>query len=85
VRQPAVPVRYKAVLLDCGYKLDLVVQGAIVVELKCVERLLPIHCAQVLTYLRLTGLKTGLLVNFNVAILKHGLRRLTLQRRTQPQ
>ena len=64
-------------LLDCGYRLDFVVADEIVVELKTVETLLPIHTAQVLTYLKLTGMRTGLLVNFNVSILKNGLRRLT--------
>jgi GxxExxY protein len=77
VRQVHLPLRYKGMLLDCGYRMDFVVADEIVVELKTVETLLPIHTAQVLTYLKLTGIRTGLLVNFNVSILKNGLRRLT--------
>ena len=77
-RQQAVPLQYKGTSLDCGYRLDLVVEDALVVEVKCVDRLLPIHEAQLLTYLRLTGLQTGLLVNFRASVLKHGLRRMTL-------
>jgi GxxExxY protein len=79
-RQRPVPLRYKAVVLDCGYKLDLVVQGSIIVELKAVERVLPIHHAQLLTHLKVTGIQTGLLINFNVAVLKQGLRRFTVRR-----
>jgi GxxExxY protein len=77
-RQRALPVAYKGALVDCGYRLDVVVCGSILVELKAVERLLPIHVAQVVTYLRLSGLPVGLLVTFNVRALKHGLRRLWL-------
>ena len=76
-RQREVPVWYKGLRLDCGYRLDLLVGRETVVEVKAVERLLPVHEAQVLTYLKLTGLPTALLVNFNVPILKAGLRRLT--------
>jgi GxxExxY protein len=76
-RQVSVPLSYKGLSLDCGYRLDLLVEPQILVELKAVERLLPIHDAQVLTYLRLTGLTTALLVNFNVPVLRLGLRRLT--------
>lgn len=74
-KQRPLPVEYKGVLLDCGYRLDLLVANTVVVELKTVEELLPIHEAQVLTYLRLGGWKIGLLVNFNVAVLKNGIRR----------
>jgi GxxExxY protein len=76
-RQRALPMMYKGVRLDCGYRLDLVVRGSILLELKVVERLLPIHEAQVITYLRLSRLPVGLLVNFNVTVLRNGLRRLT--------
>jgi GxxExxY protein len=76
-RQQAIAVEYKGLHLDCGYRLDLVVEGRILLELKTVERLLPIHEAQVVTYLRLARLPVGLLVNFNVIVLKSGLRRLT--------
>jgi GxxExxY protein len=76
-RQRALPIRYKGVHLDCGYRLDLVVRRHILLELKAVERLLPIHEAQVITYLRLSQLPVALLVNFNVTVLRNGLRRLT--------
>ena len=74
-RQRGIPVVYKEVKLECGYRLDLLVEGRIVVELKSVEGLAPIHEAIILTYLRLSGHKIGLLINFNVAILKDGVRR----------
>lgn len=77
-RQLALPVVYKSVRLDCGYRMDLVVADLVVLELKTVERLLPIHKAQVLTYLRLSGLRTGLLLNFNTPALKDGLQRVRL-------
>ena len=70
------PVRYKGVDLDCGYRVDLIVSGSVVVELKCVEHLAPIHGAQLLTYLRLSGCPAGLLLNFNVPLLKSGIRRV---------
>ena len=72
-----VPLSYKGLSLDCAYRMDLVVDAQILVELKVVERLLPVHESQALTYLRLTGLRTALLVNFNVPVLRLGLRRLT--------
>ena len=68
----------KGVKLNNQYRLDLVVQDMVVVELKTVDELVPIHDAQVLTYLKLTGLKVGLLVNFNVPVLKDGIKRLIL-------
>jgi len=75
-RQKPLPVRYKGVLLNCGYRLDLVVEGRIIVELKTVEQLLPIHDAQLLTYLKLSGFTLGLLINFNVPVLKNGIKRI---------
>ncbi len=69
-------VEYKGVKLDCGYRLDLVVADKVIVELKTVEQILPIHEAQLLTYLKLTGIKIGLLINFNVPVLKEGIKRL---------
>jgi GxxExxY protein len=75
-RQKPLPVNYKSVNLDCGYRLDLVVEGKIVLELKTVEHLLPIHEAQLLTYLKLSGLTLGLLINFNVPVLKDGIKRI---------
>jgi GxxExxY protein len=77
-RQVPLPVVYKRVKLDCGYRLDLVVENRIVIEVKAVERLLPIHEAQVLTYLRLGCYPIGLLMNFNGPTLKDGLRRLNM-------
>jgi len=77
-RQVRLPVVYKSVRLDCGYRLDIVVENCGVVELKSVERLMPIHEAQMLTYLKLSGMPTGLLLNFNTPVLKDGVRRLAL-------
>ena len=71
-------VEYKGRVIEAAYKLDLLVDRKLIVELKAVERLNPIHQAQMLTYLRVTGLKTGLLINFNVDVLKDGLRRVLL-------
>lgn len=76
VRQKALPVAYKGLMLDCGYRLDLLVAEAVVVEIKTVETLHPIHEAQILTYLRLGGWQVGLLINFNVPLLKQGIKRL---------
>ena len=78
LRQVALPVTYKSVRLDCGYRMDMVVQNEVVIELKTVERLHPIHDAQLLTYLRLSGIKKGLLLNFHAPVLKDGLRRMVL-------
>jgi GxxExxY protein len=77
-RERPLPIEYKGVGLSCGYRLDLVVDARILVELKAVDRLMPIHRAQVITYLRLAKLHTGLLINFNVPALRFGLRRLTV-------
>ena len=74
----ALPVVYKSVRLDCGYRLDIVVQNQVILELKTVERLLPIHEAQMLTYMKLSRICTGLLLNFNCAVLKDGIRRIML-------
>ena len=74
-RQKAVPVVYKQTKLECGYRLDLLIEGRVVVELKSVEGLGPIHEAIILTYLRMSGHKLGLLINFNVSALKDGVRR----------
>lgn len=75
-RQKDLPVVYHDKQIDCGYRLDLLVEGQVIVEVKAVDKLAPIHDAQVITYLRLSGMKVGLLVNFNVPLLKDGLRRL---------
>jgi GxxExxY protein len=75
-RQKPLPVRYKNVELDCGNRLDLVAEQKVIVELKTVESLLPIHEAQLLTYLKLSGLSLGLLINFNVPVLKSSIKRI---------
>jgi len=72
------PVAYKTVKLDCGFRIDLLVEGQLIVELKSVDALVPLHDAQLLTYLKLAGIKTGLLINFNVPLLKNGLKRIVL-------
>ena len=74
--QKPLPLEYKGIRLDCGYRIDLLVAGSVIVEIKSVEALAPIHEAQLLTYLKLTGIKVGFLINFNVVVLKNGLRRL---------
>ena len=75
-RQRPLPVVYQEVKLDCGYRLDLLVAEAVIVEVKAVDRLMPIHQAQLLSYLKLSGCKVGLLINFNVKVLKDGIRRV---------
>jgi GxxExxY protein len=77
-RQRLLPVAYKGVKFDCGYRLDLLVANAVVVEIKAIESIEPIHEAQLLTYLKLGGWKLGLLINFNVPVLKDGIRRRVL-------
>jgi len=77
-RQVPLPLLYKGLKLDCGYKIDLIVHDEVVLELKAVERLLPIHEAQLLTYLKLTGKRVGLLINFNVPLLTQGIVRRVL-------
>jgi GxxExxY protein len=76
-RQVALPVSYKGHRLDCGYRIDIIVESRLLLEIKSVERLLPLHEAQLLTYIRLANLPSGLLMNFNTAVLKDGLRRMT--------
>lgn len=73
--QVPMPVSYKSVQLDCGYRIDLLVEDQLLIELKSVERLLPIHDAQLLTYLKLSRVRTGLLINFNERRLVDGIRR----------
>lgn len=75
-RQKALPLRYKGMEFDEGFRLDLLVADSVVVELKCVEALLPVHDAQLISYLKLSGLRLGLLINFKVPVLKQGIRRL---------
>jgi GxxExxY protein len=77
-RQRPIPLTYGGEVIEVGFRADFVVENAILLELKSVERLEPIHTAQVLTYLKLTGLQLGPLINFNVTMLQHGIRRVVL-------
>ena len=76
--QHPLPVKYKEINIDCGYRLDFLIDDTLVIELKSVENLLPVHHAQLLTYMKLSDTKLGLLINFNVPVLKRGLKRLVL-------
>ena len=76
--QKELPIKYKKTDLDCGYLIDLLIDDTLIVELKSVEKLLPIHEAQLLTYMKLANISTGLLINFNVALLKDGIKRFVL-------
>jgi len=75
-RQKSMPVEYKGIEIDCGYRADIVVEDKLVLELKACEKILPVHKAQLLTYLKLASIKHGLLMNFNVSVLKDGITRL---------
>lgn len=77
-RQKVIPISYKGIMLDAGYRLDLVVEKQVIVEIKAVSELLPVHEAQLLSYLKQVGGGRGLLINFNVKLLKQGLRRLVV-------
>ena len=77
-RQKSLPIEYKGIKIDNGYRLDIVVENKVVIELKSVEILLPIHTAQLLTYLKLSHIKYGLLINFNVKSLKEGIKRYAM-------
>ena len=74
-RQQPTPVVYKEVKLDCGYRIDIIVENSIILELKVVDEFNPVHEAQILTYMKLSGKSVGLLMNFNVTMLKNGIRR----------
>lgn len=76
--QYPLPVEYKGIKLDCGYRIDLLVDNSLIVELKSVDNVLPIHQAQLLTYMKLSGIKIGLLMNFNVKYMKNGIKRMEL-------
>jgi len=76
--QHALPIQYKGLRLDCGYRIDVLVQDSLILELKSVDAILGIHQAQLLTYMKLAGIKTGLLINFNVQYLKSGIKRFVL-------
>jgi GxxExxY protein len=76
--QVEVPVEYKETKFDCGLRLDILIPGKLIVELKACEKLMPIHNAQLLTYMKLAEIKAGLLINFNIPLLKDGIKRLLL-------
>jgi GxxExxY protein len=84
-REKSLPLVYKDLKLDCGYRVDFLVGNRVIVELKAVEALAPVHDAIVLTYLRLSGCKIGLLVNFHTSILRDGIKRLVLNYNSQEQ
>jgi GxxExxY protein len=75
IRQAEIPVAYKGAPLDCGFRADLIADSRVILELKAVDQLMPIHEAQLINYLKITHLQIGLLINFNVPVLKNGLRR----------
>jgi GxxExxY protein len=75
-RQVVLPVVYKGIKLDAGYRLDLVVEDSVIVELKAIEQIHPVHAAQLLSYLRMSGSRLGLLINFNVKLLRDGIKRV---------
>jgi len=81
-RQKPLPITYKGINLDCGYRLDIVVQGMLVLEVKACDRIEPIHQAQLLTYLKLSGLGLGLLLNFNVPVMRDGIVRVANELKT---
>jgi GxxExxY protein len=76
--QKEIPLAYKGLALESGFRADLIVENKVLIELKSIDQLLPVHTAQVLTYLKLSNLRTGLLINFNVPLLKNGIKRLSL-------
>ncbi|MFZ1527616.1 MAG: GxxExxY protein [Ferruginibacter sp.] len=76
IRQAAIPLFHKAVRMEVGFRADIIVEGKVVVEIKSIEALAPVHSKQVITYLKLTGLKLGILINFNVNLIKEGIHRI---------
>ncbi|NMM42753.1 GxxExxY protein [Pseudoalteromonas arctica] len=78
VSQVELPIRYKEIKIDAGYRLDILIPDQLVIELKAVDKLAPIHSAQLITYLKLSGIKTGLLINFNVTKLVDGIKRISV-------
>lgn len=77
-RQKLLPIVYEDLKVDAGYRLDLIIEDSLIVELKSVEKILPVHAAQILTYLKLSNIKTGLLINFNTPLIKDGIKRYSL-------
>ena len=83
-RQEPLPIEYKGEKLDCGYRLDIVVENAIIIELKACDKIEPIHRAQLLTYLKLAGLNLGLLLNFNTPLMRDGIVRIVNKLKEEP-
>ncbi len=77
-RQEIIPIKYKGITLENSFKADIIVENEIIIELKAVEKILPIHQAQLLTYMKLSGIKLGLIMNFNTVLLKDGIKRMAL-------
>lgn len=77
-QQKTLPVSYGELQIECGYRIDIIVEKSLILELKCVEKILPVHQAQLMTYLKLSKIKTGLLINFNVPLIKDGIKRISL-------
>lgn len=77
LEQP-IPLKYKEILVDCSFRADMIVENCIIIELKAVDKILPIHEAQLITYLKITGIRLGLLFNFNTKLLKNGIQRIIL-------
>ena len=77
-QQASLPIQYKNIEIDCAYRIDLLIENALIVELKAVEKVLPIHQAQLMTYMKLANIPTGLLINFNTKLLKNGIKRVVL-------
>lgn len=77
-RQKTLPVEYKGIKLDLGYRIDMVADKKVIVEFKCVDKILPVHEAQLLTYMKLSGVKVGLIINFHAAWIKDGIKRMVL-------
>ena len=77
-RQKPIPLEYKGISLDCGYRIDIIVENKIVLELKCVDTIIPVHEAQLLTYLKLSGIKVGFILNFHVSVMRDGIKRMVL-------
>ena len=77
-RQKELPIKYHDVTIDCGYRMDILVEGKLILELKCVDKLMPIHEAQLLTYMKISSVPLGLLINFNNVLLRDGIKRFVL-------
>ncbi len=77
-KQKTLPIKYEDIEIEAGYRLDLVIEKQLIIEIKAIERILPVHAAQILTYLKLSNIKTGLLINFNTPLIKDGIKRFSI-------